>query len=741
MRRTNFGSPHYGFAWKALAGIMLVNGTLGVLAPRFLTRRLGVRPENQPGMLYVFRMFGIRTLFIAIDLIRRPNDRERALREGVIVHATDAGAALTAGAFGQLPLRPALMVAGISIANTFLAITGARSERRASTSSMNPEAAFQPSLPYRILAAVGEKVDRSIGWSKLPPLGGALVLEGIRVRLRQSNLYDTSTLPTTKPPAQPKKSDRHLTVRSADGSYNDLSSPDMGRAGTRFGRNVPNSATRVTSDKDVLTPNPRLVSQKLLTREKFIPATTLNLLAAAWLQFNVHDWLSHGINPKPDELKPWEIELTADDPWKYRPMTILRTRPDPSCPPGAEPPTFINIASSWWDASQLYGSDEKTQLQVRAEVDGKLKIDADRLLPLDKGIEITGVSGNWWLGLDLMHTLFTLEHNAICDRLKREYPAWSDQELFDRARLVNAALIAKIHTVEWTPAILGHPTLQLAMRANWWGVAGEAIHRMVGRISRSELISGIPGSPTDHFGVPYSITEEFVAVYRMHPLLRDDYEFADARDNQPIAKRTFPEVAFKNARKAMESVGMENALYSFGLMNPGAITLHNFPRAMQHLVEPGKFDADLAATDILRVRERGVPRYNAFRQFLHKAPVERFEDLSDNLEWVEEIRSVYNNDLDAVDLMVGLFAEPLPAGFGFSDTAFRIFVLMASRRLNSDRFFTTHFTPEVYSPVGMQWLDDNGFSSVVLRHFPHLEPALRGLRNPFAPWNPAGAGR
>jgi len=86
--------------------------------------------------------------------------------------------------------------------------------------------------------------------------------------------------------------------------------------------------------------------------------------------------------------------------------------------------------------------------------------------------------------------------------------------------------------------------------------------------------------------------------------------------------------------------------------------------------------------------------------------------------------------------MVGLYAEPLPPGFGFSDTAFRIFILMASRRLNSDRFYTRDFTPEVYTPVGMRWLDENGFASVLLRHFPALRPALRGLRNPFAPWQP-----
>lgn len=98
-------------------------------------------------------------------------------------------------------------------------------------------------------------------------------------------------------------------------------------------------------------------------------------------------------------------------------------------------------------------------------------------------------------------------------------PETSDQ-IFDKARLVNCALMAKIHTVEWTPAILAHPALEIGMNANWWGIAGETLTKMVGRISKtSETISGIPGSGVNHFGIPYSLTEEFVSVYRMHPLI------------------------------------------------------------------------------------------------------------------------------------------------------------------------------------------------------------------------------
>ena len=84
--------------------------------------------------------------------------------------------------------------------------------------------------------------------------------------------------------------------------------------------------------------------------------------------------------------------------------------------------------------------------------------------------------------------------------------------------------------------------------------------------------------------------------------------------------------------------------------------------------------------------------------------------------------------------MVGLYAEPLPKGFGFSDTAFRVFILMASRRLKSDRFFTRDYNAETYTQTGLDWIDETSMSDVLLRHYPELEPALRGVDNAFAPW-------
>ncbi|MGI9112163.1 MAG: peroxidase family protein [Gaiellaceae bacterium] len=577
----------------------------------------------------------------------------------------------------------------------------------------------------KLLTATAAALDRRFGWDRLPRPLGVVTLVGLRTRLRQQNLHDTGTVKSVRPHAS---GDRHLRTRTLDGSYNDLAVPTMGTIGARFGRNVPIDRTHPEPLPDLLEPNPRLVSRELLTRTEFQPATIVNVLAGAWLQFEVHDWFSHGKNV---EEEPFELELAEDDDWPERPMRIQRTRPDASHTGDGSPPTYVTADSHWWDGSQIYGSDAAFATALRAKEGGKLRLDPDGQLPrdLESLVDLTGVAGNFWLGLALLHTLFTREHNAICERLAGEHPDWSDDELYDRARLINAALMAKIHTVEWTPAIIAHPTTRYAMRANWYGILGKRL----GRRSSNEVLGGIPGSPTDHHGVPYSLTEEFVAVYRMHPLLPDDFTFRSLETDEVLEERTFRELGALHTRDRLDQLGLPNAFYSLGIAHPGAITLHNYPRFLQHFERPDGTVMDLAATDILRVRERGVPRYNEFRRLFHLKPAASFEELTGNPEWAEELRRVYG-DVERVDLMVGLYAEPLPKGFGFSDTAFRVFILMASRRLKSDRFFTRDYNAETYTQAGLDWIDESSMIDVLKRHYPELEPALRGVENAFAPW-------
>ena len=252
------------------------------------------------------------------------------------------------------------------------------------------------------------------------------------------------------------------------------------------------------------------------------------------------------------------------------------------------------------------------------------------------------------------------------------------------------------------------------------------------------MLGGIPGSPTDHHGVPYSLTEEFVAVYRMHPLLPDDFTFRSIETDEVLQERTFRELGALDTRARLDEIGLVDSFYSLGIAHPGAITLHNYPRFLQEFQKPDGTVVDLAATDILRIRERGVPRYNEFRRLFHLKPAATFEELTDNPEWAKELQRVYG-DVERVDLMVGLYAEPLPKGFGFSDTAFRVFILMASRRLKSDRFFTRDYNAETYTQAGLDWIDETTMIDVLKRHYPALEPALRGVDNAFAPWTRTGA--
>ena len=182
----------------------------------------------------------------------------------------------------------------------------------------------------------------------------------------------------------------------------------MGSAGARFGRNVPLEHTWPENDTDILKPSPRTVSLELMTRREFQPAKTLNLLAAAWLQFMIRDWFSHG---KSEKENPWQVPLPPGDTWRENPMRILRTRPDPTRTPaeGHLPPTYLNTETHWWDASQIYGSTPEYRAKVRTGIDGKVHIGKDNLVHPDADslvqLQSAALAG-WWLGLEVLFTLF-----------------------------------------------------------------------------------------------------------------------------------------------------------------------------------------------------------------------------------------------------------------------------------------------------------------------------------------------
>jgi len=574
------------------------------------------------------------------------------------------------------------------------------------------------------------------------------------------------------------------------------------------------------------------------------------------------------------------------------------------------PRTTRNTVTAWWDASQIYGYDDISVLRVKRDPADRARlalVDADPghsgsgYLPLLHGCGTTEATANcrpdpmhpawagqeavafpdnWSIGLSFFHNLFAREHNIFVDEFRKfaaahpdsdsglrnpaspdteiPYRNVTDDELFQIARLVIAAEIAKIHTLEWTTQLLYDEPLYQAMRANWSGLLGDSplatnvvrnivlknfgqssddsgsnewysvlaagsgiigmgsrIYPGEGRFSllnrhKTDLwnlanLEQVNGG-TNHFGAPFNFPEEFVSVYRLHPLLPDLLEYRNLQDNPNVVRESVPLSSLVRAAgtRALRERGLINWALSLGRQRLGQLALQNHPRFLQDLAVPwipsttGRID--VAALDIIRDRERGITRYNEFRRQIGLKQLDGFDTLvgagndsgaerKNRLELASQLRDIYgqhrcdasktishaqrddNNvyvndclghadgsmvdNIEDLDLVVGWLAESTrPHGFAISETQFQIFALNASRRLLSDRFFTSSYRAEFYTQFGMDWIRDNGPGGVVmedgspnghaqevsalkrvlLRALPELQDELEPVVNVFDPW-------
>jgi hypothetical protein len=352
-----------------------------------------------------------------------------------------------------------------------------------------------------------------------------------------------------------------------------------------------------------------------------------------------------------------------------------------------------------------------------------------------------------------MHNIFAREHNNIVAMLRKSHPEMNEQAIFDHARMINAAVIAKIHTVEWTPAILPNQALTVAMNANWYGLQKFLKHPTIDTpVLRAAMkvlpadqqsvanpaLFGLVGNTRDLHNVPYSLTEDFVSVYRMHPLLPDTIDVRSATDGSTVASYPLVQTRLDGGRTIEETNSMTNLMYTFGVEHPGALVLANYPKFMQELQLPYGV-VDMGTIDILRDRERGIPRYNDFREALGLKRVDSIEALTPDAATQAALHDAYGADADAinrVDALVGTMAEAQrPTCYGFGETLFQVFTVMASRRLQADRFFTTDFNAATYTQEGMDWISQATMKAVLLRNFPDLaSTGLSKVANAFYPW-------
>ncbi|MGB3223907.1 MAG: peroxidase family protein [Desulforhopalus sp.] len=759
-----------------------------------------------------------------------------------------------------------------------------------------------------------------------------------------------------------------ITHRTLSGICNDLINPLMGSSGMPFGRNMQFEATfpqmglnELTKNRhgeriDLLTPDPQLISRKLFTREQtaedrcnqglgvpgfspeancdYLKAPFFNVLAAFWIQFMTHDWFSHtdeGRNVPELHTVGCSSEearlLGCREGDRREPAIFAKNAPAESFENEGQvllkrsPITTANLVTAWWDASQIYGHDDRSVKRVQRDPQDQAKLlvknnylpllqDCENystdcpVQPQWRGQEATSFPDNWNIGMSFYHNIFTREHNYFVDKFHEQQKLTPDadsglrnpdnpeevivyknvdaERLYQVARLVIAAEIAKIHTIEWTTQLLYNEPAYAAMNSNWFGLfnlkedrVSKVLRRMLQKdeniLSRlsgkaADRISDSPDAKkansifsvlasgagifglgntkpegylwwkhdgwdltqleedvnggTNHFGSPFNFPEEFPSVYRLHALVPDLIELREKEDPNAI-KLKIPvlDTARGGATEHMRQQGIDDWALSMGRQRLGLLHLRNMPAFLQNLPMP-HLDSetkklDIVALDIIRDRERGIPRFNEFRRQIGLKTLTSFDDFIDqrldkNDPWrlhqeesVKRLREIYGthtcdaekiiskvqrnadgsfindclshadgsvvDNIEDVDNVVGWLAEyTRPHGFAISETQFHIFIINASRRLFSDRFFTSSFRPEFYSRLGYDWVMNNGllsecpypvttqddgsqaclepekinghimavspFKRLLMRNIPELQDELMKVKNGFDPW-------
>ncbi|OMO64573.1 hypothetical protein COLO4_32009 [Corchorus olitorius] len=105
-------------------------------------------------------------------------------------------------------------------------------------------------------------------------------------------------------------------------------------------------------------------------------------------------------------------------------------------------------------------------------------------------------------------------------------------------------------------------------------------------------------------------------------------------------------------------------------------------------------------------------------------------------EAIQTLNEVYGDDVEELDLLVELMAEKKIKGFAIIEIVFVLFLLMASRRLEADKFFTSNFNGEKYTKKGFEWVKKTeSLKDVLDRHFPQITKKWMNSTSAFYVWD------
>jgi hypothetical protein len=117
-------------ARTSLGLIRIVNGAVGLVAPKLFISRFDPDHQPSPAAIYAFRLFGVRTVLIGLDLLGDGPHVRRAVTAAPLVHGSDVATVVALGAQGAIPPRTARVTTAISAVNLLLALVAAATPRR-----------------------------------------------------------------------------------------------------------------------------------------------------------------------------------------------------------------------------------------------------------------------------------------------------------------------------------------------------------------------------------------------------------------------------------------------------------------------------------------------------------------------------------------------------------------------------------------------------------------------------------
>ena len=449
--------------------------------------------------------------------------------------------------------------------------------------------------------------------------------------------------------------------RTIDGTANNPVGIFWGAAGGNLRRRVPNAyADGLLAPSGATRKTARSISNYVANQNNAdLPNDRgMSSMVWQWGQFLDHD-ISLTETAEPHESNPILIP-TGDrffDPNSIGGLTIPFFRSEYRSGGGGVREQ-INRITSWIDASNVYGSDDETAASLREFVGGRLRTSSGDLLPIGSdGFYLAGdVRANEQVGLTSMHTLFVREHNRIADRLARESPFLTDEQIYVRAKKHVGALMQVITYREFLPAIMGPNAL-------------------------SEY-SGY--NPT----VFPNISNTFsTAAYRFgHSMLTTELLRLD-NDGEEISQGNLSlRDAFFNPAN-LTDFGVDPYLKGLTVQLAQEIDTKIVGDLRNFLFgPPGAGGFDLAALNVQRGRDHGLADFNSIREFYRLPKYTSFEEVSSDPSIQANLALAYRS-VDEIDAWVGILSEDHVEGASVGPTAHIIFKQQFEMLRDADRFW------------------------------------------------------